>query len=233
MQLTTANITMSSLDLLDMVNSARMSASESAVRHSDFFARCLDELHGEHYEISVVQNSNKTTTSVIHMDADQCKLVAMRESKSVRRAVLDRLKELESGKQNSFKIPTTLSGALRLAADQADQIEKQQALIEQQKPAVQFVESYVQSEGLLGFRQVAKLLQANERKFRQMLLDQGVMYYLAGALTPMAAHINAGRFEVKTGTGDNDHAYTQAKFTPRGVQWVAGLWAAHKMEHGE
>jgi phage antirepressor YoqD-like protein len=130
----------------------------------------------------------------------------------------------------AFNIPTTLSGALRLAAEQADQIEQQQILIEQQKPAVEFVDNYVQADGLLGFRQVAKLLQANERKFRQMLIDGGVMYYLGGSLAPKAQHIDAGRFEVKTGTGGNDHAFTQAKFTPKGVQWIAGLWAAEAMK---
>jgi phage antirepressor YoqD-like protein len=98
-------------------------------------------------------------------------------------------------------------------------------------PKAEFVDRYVAADGSMSFRQVAKLLSANERKFRQMLLDQGVMYYLGGVLTPKAAHIDAGRFEVKTGTSErNQHAFTQARFTAKGVQWVAGLWAASQME---
>lgn len=142
--------------------------------------------------------------------------------------LVDRWQELEAAQVP--RVPQSLSEALRLAADQAEQIEQQQALIEQQKPAVAFVENYVQADGLMGFRQVAKLLGANERKFKQMLLDRDVMYYLGGSLTPKAQHIEAGRFEVKTGTGSNDHAFTQAKFTPKGVQWIAGLWAAESMQ---
>lgn len=143
--------------------------------------------------------------------------------------IVDRWQELEAqAAAPQFNIPTTLSGALRLAAEQAETIEAQQLLIEQQKPSVEFVESYVEAEGLMGFRQVAKLLGANERKFRQMLLDQGVMYYLAGVLTPMAQHIKAGRFEVKTGEADNGHAYTSAKFTPKGVEYVSRLWRAEQ-----
>lgn len=139
--------------------------------------------------------------------------------------IVDRWQELEAqASAPQFNIPTTLSGALRLAAEQAETIEAQQLLIEQQKPSVEFVENYVQAEGLMGFRQVAKLLGANERKFRQMLLDQGVMYYLSGVLTPMAQHIKAGRFEVKTGEADNGHAFTAAKFTPKGVEYVSRLW---------
>lgn len=149
-------------------------------------------------------------------------------------ALVDRWQELEQQAEQAPRLPQNFAEALRLAADQAEQIEKQRALIEQQKPAVQFVESYVHAEGLMGFRQVVKLLQANERHFKQMLLDKGVMYYLGGVLTPKAPHIEAGRFEVKTGTSEhNDHAFTQAKFTPKGVQWVAGLWAAHRISGGE
>jgi phage antirepressor YoqD-like protein len=215
---------MSSGNLLELVNNARRSAGEKPVRHNDFVSRCADELEGEHYETFVVENPNGTQTNYIKLTVDQCKLVAMRESKAVRRAVLSRLNEMDG--QQAIKVPTTLSGALRLAADQAEQIEAQQLLIEQQKPAVEFVDSYVQAEGLMGFRQVAKLLGAGERKFRQMLLDESVMYYLGGQLTPMAPHIKAGRFEVKTGEADNGHAFTSAKFTPKGVEYVSRLWRA-------
>jgi phage antirepressor YoqD-like protein len=220
MQLTTANITMSSREIAKLVDS----------RHSDV-VRTIDRLidrgvvSGCAPSAYTHEQNGQTYMEYLVSKRDSYVIVAQLCPEFTARLV-DRWQELE---QQVIQVPTTLSGALRLAAEQAEQIERQQALIEQQKPAVQFVESYVQSEGLLGFRQVAKLLQANERQFRQMLLDQGVMYYLAGALTPMAAHINAGRFEVKTGTSENEHAYTQAKFTPKGVQWVAGLWAAHKM----
>lgn len=221
MQLTTANITMTSREIAKLVDS----------RHSDV-VRTIDRLvdrgivSGCAPSAYTHEQNGQTYMEYLVSKRDSYVIVAQLCPEFTARLV-DRWQELE---QQVIQVPTTLSGALRLAAEQAEQIEQQQLLIEQQKPAVQFVESYVQSEGLLGFRQVAKLLKANERQFRQMLLDQGVMYYLAGALTPMAAHINAGRFEVKTGTSENEHAYTQAKFTPKGVQWIAGLWAAYKLE---
>ncbi|MNE58173.1 Phage antirepressor protein KilAC domain protein [compost metagenome] len=82
----------------------------------------------------------------------------------------------------------------------------------------------------MGFRQVAKLLNANERQFRQMLLDKGVMYYLGGVLTPYSQHQEVGRFDVKTGTSiSNGRAFNQARFTSKGVQWVAGLWASYQL----
>ena len=66
---------------------------------------------------------------------------------------------------------------------------------------------------------------------RQFLLDNEIMYLLAGKLTPYAQHIDAGRFTVKTGENQlNGHAFTQNKFTPKGIQWIAGLWAAQQVK---
>lgn len=144
-------------------------------------------------------------------------------------ALVDRWQALEA--QQAPRVPQTLAEALRLAADQAEQIEQQQAALAIAAPKAAFVDQYVENTGSMSFRQAAKLLKANERRFRQLLLDKGVMYYLGGTLTPYQQHIDAGRFQVKTGTSErNQHAFTQARFTPKGVQWVAGLWAAYQME---
>lgn len=142
-------------------------------------------------------------------------------------ALVDRWQALEQ----VVAVPQSLSSALRLAADQAELIEQQQAALALAAPKAAFVDQYVEAAGSMSFRQVAKLLNANERQFRQMLLDKGVLYYLGGVLTPYSQHQEAGRFEVKTGTSEtNGHAFSQARFTAKGVQWVAGLWAAYQIE---
>jgi phage antirepressor YoqD-like protein len=119
-------------------------------------------------------------------------------------------------------VPQTLAQALRLAADQAEELERA-------RPAVQFVERYVEAPtGSLGFRQVAKLLRANEARFREFLEEHRVLYRLGGTLAPYQNHVDAGRFEIRAGVASNEHAYTRALFTPKGVQWVAGLWIAEQ-----
>lgn len=141
--------------------------------------------------------------------------------------LVDRWQELESNFHiaSPFSIPTTLSGALRLAAEQAEVIEQQAAQLAIAAPKAAFVDQYVESSsGSKGFRQVAKLLKANEAEFRAFLQDEKIMYKLGGEWVPYQQHSDAGRFEVKTGTA-NEHAYTQAKFTAKGVEWVAGEWA--------
>ena len=89
--------------LNEVINPAREAAGESRVRHNSFVARIEDELEGENlrYESFVAQNmsNNKARpqkTSVIILSMEQMLLVGMRESKAVRRSVLDKLKEMQS-----------------------------------------------------------------------------------------------------------------------------------------
>jgi phage antirepressor YoqD-like protein len=114
--------------------------------------------------------------------------------------------------------------AARAWADAKETEQKALAQVDQQRPAVEFVEKYVEASGSMGFREVCKLLRANENDFRQFLLEAGVMYRLAGRLAPRSPHLDAGRFEVKTGVSAAEHAYTQARFTPKGIAWVAAQW---------
>lgn len=147
-----------------------------------------------------------------------------------RMAVIKRWQELEA--KPAFQVPTTLSGALRLAAEQAEVIEQQAAQLAYAAPKVAFVEQYVDStSGSKGFRQVCKLLGAKEPEFRAFLHDEKIMYKLGGEWVPFAQHLDAGRFEVKAGTSEaSGHAYNSAKFTAKGVEWVAGEWAKHKIK---
>lgn len=144
-------------------------------------------------------------------------------------SLVDRWQELESKQAPS--LPSSFAEALRLAADQAERIEQQAAQLVIAAPKVEFVDRYVENTGTMTFRQVAKLLKANERHLRQLLISGHVMYRLNGVMTPYQNHIDAGRFEVKTGTSErNNHAFAQTRFTPKGVQWIAGLWASHTMQ---
>lgn len=229
---TTATVT--SIELLKIVNEERAKAGESVVRHNVFLSRCKDELDGEPYKIFVESAKGQTPAfEAIEMTQDQCKLVAMRESKSVRRHVLARLKELEAKvAQPAFQIPATLSAALRLAAEQAEQIERQQEQLAIAAPKVEFVDRYVESTGNKCFRTVAKLLGAKEPALRAFLQYRGVMYLLDGEWMAYSQHHAAGRFVVKTGSR-NGHSFAQTLFTPKGVQWIAGQWAKHQLPETE
>lgn len=230
LKLDAAMLTMSSPDLLEFVNEARAEFGESPVRHNDFVTRCKDELDGEPYETFVEPPQITATGRIpafeaIRMTPDQCKLVAMRESKGVRRRVLEKLNA-----KSAPTVPKTMAQALRLAAEQAEQIEQQQAQLVLAAPKVEYVDRYVAANGAMGFRQVAKLLKANESEFRAWLQESKVMYRLGGEWAAYQCHIDAGRFVTKAGVAThNEHAYSRTLFTPKGANWIAGEWAKHQL----
>ena len=100
-----------------------------------------------------------------------------------------------SGAFSGATLGARLSAALLEAGRLALLAEEQAEQLAIAAPKVEFVDRYVDTAGSMSFRQVAKLLKANERVLRQLLLDGHVMYRLNGALTPYQNHIDAGRFE--------------------------------------
>lgn len=126
-------------------------------------------------------------------------------------------------------IPQTYATALLEAGRLAQLAEEQAQQLALAAPKVEFVERYVEASGDKGFREVCKLLKVKEPEFRQFLSDRRIMYRLGGQWMPYQNHIDAGRFTVKTGVANNDHAYNTAKFTPKGIEWVAGEWAKHSL----
>ena len=216
-------------ELLEKINKFRIEAGESELRRNDFNDRIADELDGLHYETFVVTNLNATQSTCALLDEDQCLLVSMRESKFVRRRVLNYINELQNS--NKIQLPD-FSNPAAAARAWADEVEAKQAALlqlEAAKPALEFVDRYVDSTGLKGFRQVAKLLNIKEPDLRAFLDDKQIMYKLSCEWVPYACHIDAGRFAVKAGTADNGHAFNSAKFTPKGIKWLAGEIAKSKI----
>lgn len=161
-----------------------------------------------------------------HLPKDLCLTLVSGYNIVLRKRIIDRWLELEQ--QNQPKVPQSFSEALRLAAE----LEEQKQMLSDQlavaAPKAEFVDRYVVASGTMTFRQVAKLLNAKEPEFRLFLLDNHIMYRLNGTLTPYHQHIEAERFEVKTGTTNaSNYAFSQARFTAKGVKWIGGLWAEH------
>lgn len=93
----------------------------------------------------------------------------------------------------SFKVPTTFAEALRLAAEQAEQIEAQQKLIEVQKPKAEFYDDIVESKDALPMDRVAKTLNMGmgRNKLFAFLRDKGV---LMKNNTPYQKYVDLGWF---------------------------------------
>lgn len=219
-------LTMSSREIADLVEA----------RHNDVVAT-IERLFGK----GLLRSSRKTRREetggrpieVYDLIERDTHLVVSGYSDEHRARVIDRWQELEA--QQAPALPATYLDALRAhlaseekAAALAIEVQKKEQALVEAAPKVEFVDRYVQaSSGALGFRQVAKTLCLNEKWLAEFLEVNQIMYRLAGKLTPYQQHIQAGRFEVKTGVSDGGYGYVQPKFTPKGVQWLAAEIAKH------
>lgn len=162
------------------------------------------------------------------LDQDMSLLLATGYSVTLRQTLIKRWRELEQSQ--APVIPQTYAAALLEAGRLAGIVEEQGEQLAIAAPKVAFVDNYVASTGNKGFRQVCKLLKVKEPEFREFLEGKKIMYKLAGEWSAYQNHIDAGRFYVTTGSF-KAHAYTDSKFTPKGVEWIAGLWAIDKIKN--
>ena len=96
----------------------------------------------------------------------------------------------------SIGVPRTFAEALRLAADQQEQIEKQQKLISDQKPKVEFFDAVAESKTAVSMNDAAKSLNFNNvwrNKLFDILRTQKV---LMSDNVPYQKYVDAGYFRV-------------------------------------
>lgn len=148
-------------------------------------------------------------------------------------ALVDRWQELESKQAKPVELSRMDILKLAMESEQA-RIEAEQKLA-LAAPKVEFVEKYVQAEsGVMNLRDVCKMLGAKQNEFTAWLLERGIMYRTVphAPLTAAANHVHLGRFVAKTGIAENtekSHAYVHYRFTSKGVEWIAGEWAKHRV----
>lgn len=197
---------MSSVDLAELCG----------VRHDHFMTKAqkvLGDTLPNFREREKYNNGRNERTILMLPEREAC-LMAMSYSYELQAKVYDSWQEM---KNNQPKLPQTFAEALQLAADQAKQLELA-------KPKVEFVDRYVESTGLKTFREVCKMLGANERKFRAMLVAEDVMYILNGSWTVKAYYLDQKYFKSVPGE-KNGHSFNTIKFTARGVEWVSRKWS--------
>ena len=157
----------------------------------------LDELYlpggMPNFEHTYVHPQNGQCYAFFKLDREHTDCLLTGYSAKARMMVIKRWQELEAQQAPTFEIPSTLSGALMLAAKQAEQIEQQQAQLALAAPKVEFVDSFVTaSSGSMGFREVCKLLNVKESTFRKFLESEKIVYKLSGGKMPYANHMDAG-----------------------------------------
>lgn len=152
--------TMTSVDLRDVINTARIEFGETRVRNDQLVSRIEDELCGELGVCKIIAHPQSGVEMRYYdLTIDQCMLVGMRESKYVRRKVLEIL--------NKPSTPQTFAEALQLAADQAKQLELA-------APKVSYYDKVVERDTLLNATQVGQKIGLSAVMLNRHLDDLGV-----------------------------------------------------------
>lgn len=214
--ITATQNTMSSLDLFIIVNQSRENEGENKTRLNQFNNRIIDELDGDDYQKMVVQNPNGTESIEFILTVDQCMLIAMRESKAVRKSVLAKVRELES--QQAPKIPQTYAAALIEAGRLALEVEKQAEQLAIAAPKVAFVDNCVERSTLLTASQVAQKHKMSAIKLNKFLDELGGVYNkgVKRGRVFCQPFIDKGYGELK----QTELGHSQALFTTLGEQWI-------------
>ena len=213
-------LTMSSREIADLVESRHDSVKRTIERLQDKGLIQLTPM------VEVKNHLGQVATEYQLIKRDTYVVVAQLSPEFTARLV-DRWQELEN--QQMPQIPQTLSEALRLAADQAEQIERQNLLIEQQRPKVEFVQRYVEAGTTKSLRETAKILRVPERAMIDCLVDDGLLFRQSGNLLPYQKYHAKGLFDVKTGTTEYGHNYTQTRVTSKGIEYIASRYASELM----
>lgn len=200
-------LTMSTREIASLLNKTHSNIKISAERLAEKGTIALQGSHFEH-------NGNSYNEWLLNK-RDSLILVAQ-NSPEFTAALVDRWQELEAKQQP--QIPQTKREWIEFALDQEKKLELA-------APKVAFVDNFVKSSGTKTFRQVAKILKANERLFRAFLSSEGFMYKIGREWTAYQKHIDAGRFSCTVGE-KNGHAFTECKFTPKGIEYIAGKWVS-------
>lgn len=213
-------LTMSSREIADLVESRHDSVKRTIERLQDKGLIQLTPM------VEVKNHLGQVVTEYQLIKRDTYVVVAQLSPEFTARLV-DRWQELEN--QQMPQIPQTLSEALRLAADQAEQIERQNLLIEQQRPKVEFVQRYVEVGTTKSLRETAKILKVPERAMIDCLVGDGLLFRQSGNLLPYQKYHAKGLFDVKTGTTEYGHNYTQTRVTSKGIEYIASRYASELM----
>lgn len=125
----------------------------------------------------------------------------------------------------SYGLPKTFAEALRLAADQQEEIERQQKLIAEQQPKADYFDNLVERNLLTNFRDTAKQLGLKQNQFIGFLMqDKYIFRDKKGNIKPYSQYTDT-LFQIKD-WGHERTAGVQTLITPKGKETFKLLYGS-------
>lgn len=172
----------------------------------------------------------------IHLSIDMAKELSMVERNEKGRQARQYFIEMEKVakrqiQESRISLPdfTNPAESARAWAEEYEKRElAEQKLIEAQ-PKIEFVQRYVEVGTTKSLRETAKILKMPERTMIDCLVGDGLLFRQSGNLLPYQKYHAKGLFDVKTGTTEYGHNYTQTRVTSKGIEYIASRYASELM----
>lgn len=191
----------------------------------------IEEFGNSAFEMRNQKGCGGRPTKVAILNEQQATflLTLMRNSEVVVRFKVELVKEFYRMRSLAPTplVPQTLSEALRLAADLADEKEKMAEQLSIAAPKVAALERIAEAGGSLGLHEAGKALQQKPNKFIGWLRKNGWIYRRAGSSNNLgrAEKVNAGYITHKVTTVEREDGsekiVEQALITPKGLARLA------------
>ncbi len=216
-------VTMTSLELVDFINSQR-GEWEPELRHADFLAKVPRVLGGDERKFSSVYiGGNGQERPCYAFPKREACLMAMSYSYELQARVFDRMTQLEQVAADQ-RIPKTYGDALRLAADQAEEIARQNVQLALAAPKAAALDRMaLETDGAVCLRIAAKLAQVPEKQFTAFLNQEGWIFrhHHSNTWAGYSEKEKAGLLELKrtrvTRDDGSDRVVEQVLITPKGL----------------
>ena len=176
------------------------------------------------YEDTYTHPQNKQQYRIIYMNRDGFTLLAMgftgKKALKFKMQYIDAFNRMENEVKNGgFKVPSTMAEALRLAADQQEQIEAM-------KPKVNYFDQIMASKSLMITTTIAKDYGMSAKAFNDLLKKLKIQYKLGGIWYLYSEYQDNGWVSSSTRMIDGKPR-TLTKWTQKGRVGLYNLLKAH------
>lgn len=176
------------------------------------------------YEDTYTHPQNKQQYRIIYMNRDGFTLLAMgftgKKAMKFKLKYIEAFNKMESHiKTGGFKVPSTMAEALRLAADQQEQIETM-------KPKVNYFDQIMASKSLMITTTIAKDYGMSAKAFNDLLKKLKIQYKLGGIWYLYSEYQDNGWVSSSTRMIDGKPR-TLTKWTQKGRVGLYNLLKAH------